>query len=272
MPTDAKSNLKSNTSTAIEPSRKLHYVIEGDADKPVLVMSNSLGTTLEMWNPQMAALTQHFRVLRYDTRGHGRSALPSASFGMADLADDVIAILDHAGIARARFCGLSMGGMTGMVLARHHADRFDGFVLANTAALIGPESVWNTRIDTVRRDGMAAIVDGVLARWFPDHSLLTRRDEIAPVRRMLETCSADGYTANCAAVRDADLRGLLPAIDAPVLVIAGEQDLATTAAQGRELVERIPGAEFLALPAAHLSNWELPEAFGHAVTGFLTRG
>lgn len=253
------------------PARPLHYVIEGDAGKPVLVLSNSLGTTLEMWDPQMPALTRHYRVLRYDTRGHGRSALPAAfaSFGMADLAGDVVAILDHAGIDRAHFCGLSMGGMTGMYLARHHAARFGRFVLANTAALIGPESVWNTRIATVHRDGMTAIVDGVLARWFTDHYLLTRRDEMAPVRRMLESASAAGYTANCAAVRDADLRGLLAAIDAPVLVIAGEHDLATTAAQGREVAEAIPGARYVALPAAHLSNWELPEAFGNAVIGFL---
>jgi 3-oxoadipate enol-lactonase len=255
----------------IEPTRKLHYVIEGQADKPVLVMSNSLGTTLDMWAPQMPALTARFRVLRYDTRGHGRSALPSASFGMRDLAEDVIAIMDHAGIDKAHFCGLSMGGMTGMYLARHHAERFGRFVLANTAALIGPESVWNTRIETVRRDGMAAIVDGVLARWFTDHYVLTRRDEFEPVRRMLETTSPEGYTANCAAVRDADLRALLSEINAPVLVIAGEQDLATTAAQGLDVARAIPGAEYLALAAAHLSNWELPEAFGNAVTGFLGR-
>lgn len=265
MPTDAASV----ATAAIEPGRGLRYVIEGSEALPVLVMSNSLGTTLDMWAPQMPALTRHFRVLRYDTRGHGRSALPAASFGMSELAEDVIAILDHAGIERAHFCGLSMGGMTGMVLARHHAARFDRFVLANTAALIGPASVWNTRIETVRRDGMAAIVDGVLARWFTDHYVLTRRDEYAPVRRMLETTGAEGYTANCAAVRDADLRGLLPAIATPVLVIAGEQDLATTAAQGREVADGIPGAQFLPLPAAHLSNWELPEAFGNAVIAFL---
>ncbi|UBM08209.1 3-oxoadipate enol-lactonase [Cupriavidus metallidurans] len=252
-----------------EPTRKLHYVIEGAADKPVLVMSNSLGTTLDMWGPQMAGLTAHYRVLRYDTRGHGRSALPSSSFGMRELAEDVIAIMDHAGIERAHFCGLSMGGMTGMYLARYHAGRFGRFVLANTAALIGPESVWNTRIETVRRDGMAAIVNGVLARWFTDHYVLTRRDEYEPVRRMLTGTSAEGYAANCAAVRDADLRGLLSGIQAPVLVIVGEQDLATTAAQGQEVVRAIPGAKYLELAAAHLSNWELPEAFGNAVIGFL---
>jgi len=257
------------TEAKVEPARKLHYVIEGAAGKPVLVMSNSLGTTLEMWAPQMAALTTHFRVLRYDTRGHGRSALPSASFGMHELAEDVIAIMDHAGIERAHFCGLSMGGMTGMYLARHHAARFERLVFANTAALIGPASVWNTRIEIVRRDGMAAIVNGVLARWFTDHHLLTRRDECEPVRRMLETTSVEGYTANCAAVRDADLRALLPEIEAQVLVIAGEQDLATTAAQGQEVARGIPGADYLALSAAHLSNWELPEAFGNAVIGFL---
>lgn len=253
----------------IEPTRRLHYVIEGEAGKPVLVMSNSLGTTLEMWDPQMTALTLHYRVLRYDTRGHGRSALPSASFGMAELAADVVAIMDHAGIERAHFCGLSMGGMTGMFLASRHASRFGRFVLANTAALIGPETVWNNRIATVEHDGMGAIVDGVLARWFTEPYLRAHGDDIAPVRRMLETASVAGYTANCAAVRDADLRGLLPSIDAPVLVIAGEQDLATTAAQGREAAEAIPGARYVALPAAHLSNWEVPEPFAEHVVRFL---
>src|SRR5262249_29872149 len=155
-----------------------------------------------------------YRVLRYDTRGHGRSPLPAEPFGIEDLANDVIAILDHAGIARAHFCGLSMGGMTGMVLARQHAQRFDRFVLANTAALIGSPSVWTTRIETVRRDGLPAIGDGVLARWFTDGYRSARPDVIAPVRAMLEAADPRGYIANCAAVRDADLHDTLIGIDA----------------------------------------------------------
>ncbi|TXI86089.1 MAG: 3-oxoadipate enol-lactonase [Cupriavidus sp.] len=257
----------------IEPTRKLHYEIAGPAQAPVLVLANSLGTTLGMWQPQMAAWTARYRVLRHDTRGHGRSPLPAAGaasgFGFDDLAADIVAILDHAGIARAHYCGLSMGGMTGMVLARHHADRFDRFVFANTAAQIGPESVWNARIETVRRGGMDAIVEGVLARWFTDDYRARPDAGIGPVREMLARTDPAGYLANCAAVRDADLRPLLAGIDAEVLVIAGERDLATTAAQGRAVAESIGGAHFLSLDAAHLSNWEVPAAFADAVSNFL---
>lgn len=246
----------------------LHYEIDGPALAPALVMSNSLGTTLAMWAPQMAALTSRYRVLRYDTRGHGRSTVGDTPFDIARLGEDVLAIMDDAGIAHAHFCGLSMGGMTGMWLAAHRPDRFDRFVLANTAALIGPPSVWDTRIATVRRDGMAAIVPAVLERWFTEPF---RRDSghIGPVRDMLLAADPEGYAANCAAVRDGDLRAVLPGIAKPVLVIAGEHDLATTAAQGREVASAIPGARFASLEAAHLSNWELPEAFGELVMDFL---
>lgn len=250
---------------------RIQYVLQGNPGAPVLVMSNSLGTTLEMWDPQMPALLERYRVLRYDTRGHGGSSVPAEPFGMAELAADVLAVMDDAGVERADFCGLSMGGMTGIWLARHHPERFGRFVLANTAALIGPASVWNTRIERVRQEGMAAIADGVLVRWFTEPWLAGDPSRMAPVRAMLEHTAAAGYTANCAAVRDADLRGLLADIDARVLVIAGTHDAATTPAQAQELAQGIAGAEYLALDAAHLSNWELPDAFSGAVIRFLSQ-
>ncbi len=265
--THSAHHVRTGTATSAEVS--IHYTIEGDAAAPVLVMSNSLGTTLQMWDPQLPALLRHFRVLRYDTRGHGRSSVPAQPFGMAELGADVLAVMDHAGVAHAHFCGLSMGGMTGMWLARHHADRFGRFVLANTAALIGPASVWDNRIATVHRDGMAAIVPGVLERWFTPSYRASHAQGMAPVRDMLLGCDPVGYTANCAAVRDADLRAFLPQIDAKLLVIAGEQDAATTPAQGQEVVQAVPAAEYLSLDAAHLSNWELPQAFAEAVVRFL---
>ena len=258
-------------STATRGDLRLHYELEGPADAPVLVMSNSLGTTLAMWDPQMPVLRQHFRVLRYDTRGHGASSVSAQPFGMAELGADVLAVMDHAGVQRAHFCGLSMGGMTGMWLARHHSDRFGRFVLANTAALIGPALVWNNRIDTVQRDGMVAISDAVLARWFTSPYLAHNPALIDRVREMLLQTDAVGYTANCAAVRDADLRGLLGDIRAEVLLIAGTQDAATTPEQGLAVVNAIPSATYIALNAAHLSNWELPEPFANAVISFLLR-
>ncbi len=258
--------------TALHQGIALHYEIEGAPNAPVLVMSNSLGTDMQMWAPQMDSLLPRFRVLRYDTRGHGGSGLPSpgaAPFGFAELGQDVLAIMDHAGIGRAHFCGLSMGGMTGMWLAANHPERFDRFVLANTAALIGPASGWDTRIQTVRSQGMAAIVDAVLARWFSAAWLDGNAARIAPVRQMLLDASPEGYTANCAAVRDADLRAQLQRISCPVLVIAGTHDLATTPAQGREVAQGIAGARYVELDGAHLSNWEQPEGFAQAVCGFL---
>ncbi|MBB1636368.1 3-oxoadipate enol-lactonase [Cupriavidus sp. UME77] len=258
--------------TALHQGIALHYEIEGAPHAPVLVMSNSLGTDMQMWAPQMDSLLQRFRVLRYDTRGHGGSGLPSpaaAPFGFAELGQDVLAIMDHAGIQRAHFCGLSMGGMTGMWLAANHPERFGRFVLANTAALIGPASGWDTRIQTVRSQGMAAIVDAVLARWFSAAWLAGNAARIAPVRQMLLDASPEGYTANCAAVRDADLRAQLQRISCPVLVIAGTHDLATTPAQGREVAQGIAGARYVELDGAHLSNWEQPEGFAQAVCGFL---
>lgn len=249
---------------------QLHYRLQGPEHAPVLVMSNSLGTTLDMWEPQMPALAARYRVLRYDTRGHGASTLGATPFGIAELGEDVLAILDHAGVRRAHFCGLSMGGMTGMWLAARHADRFGRMVLANTAALIGPASVWDTRIDHVRRGGMAAIVPAVLERWFTE-GFRGDISRIAPVRDMLLRTDPQGYIANCGAVRDADLRALLTDIATPVLVIAGEQDLATTAEQGRAVAAAIDGARFASLPAAHLSNWELPRQFGEPVLDFLAQ-
>lgn len=246
----------------------LHYEIEGPDDAPALVLSNSLGTTLAMWAPQMPALRKHFRVLRYDTRGHGASGSAESGFGMAELGEDVVAIMDHAGIERGHFCGLSMGGMTGMWLAANHPARFDRFVLANTAALIGPASVWDTRIDTVRRAGMAAIVPGVLERWFTG-PFRAETARVAPVRDMLLEADPQGYTANCAAVRDADLRDCLPGVRSPVLVIAGTHDLATTPEQGRQVADAIPGAGLALLDAAHLSNWEQPQAFTALMREFL---
>ncbi|MCY1349369.1 3-oxoadipate enol-lactonase 2 [compost metagenome] len=257
-------------SIATRDGLRLHYELQGPAGAPVLVMSNSLGTSLSMWDPQMPALLERFRVLRYDTRGHGASAVPAAPFGMAELGADVLAVMDHAGVGHAHFCGLSMGGMTGIWLARHHPERFGRFVLANTAALIGPPSGWNTRIERVQAEGMAAIAESVLARWFTPAALAGDPARLAPVLSMLAATDADGYVANCAAVRDADLRGLLAGIDARVLVIAGVQDAATTPEQGRELANGIANADYLALNAAHLSNWELPAEFSDAVINFVS--
>jgi 3-oxoadipate enol-lactonase len=249
---------------------RLRYELEGREEAPVLVLSNSLGTDLGMWGPQMPALLERFRVLRYDTRGHGESETTPGPYSIAQLGADVIALLDHLQIARAHFCGLSMGGMIGMWLGTHHGARIERLVLCNTAAKIGTPEVWNTRIDTVNAQGMAAIVPGVIDRWFTPGFQQRAPGQIEVVRAMLLRTSPQGYTANCAAVRDMDQREEIAAINVPTLVIGGTHDLATPPQDSRQAAERIAGARYVELDAAHLSNWERPVEFTRELIGFLS--
>nr|WP_314627855.1 3-oxoadipate enol-lactonase [uncultured Noviherbaspirillum sp.] len=249
---------------------RLYYEVEGREDAPVLVLSNSLGTTLDMWAPQMPVLLPHFRVLRYDTRGHGRSDVTPGPYSVAQLGGDVLALMDHLGIARAHFCGLSMGGMIGMWLGVHHAGRLHRLALCNTAAKIGSPDTWNPRIAKVEAEGMAPIADTVLERWFTAGFRQRAPGQVAIVRDMLLATAPAGYSANCAAVRDMDQRADIASIGVPTLVIAGTHDGSTPAADGRAVADAIPGARFVELDAAHLSNWEQGEQFNQALLAFLT--
>jgi 3-oxoadipate enol-lactonase len=224
---------------------RLYYQLEGPDDAPVLVLSNSLGTTLDMWAPQMPALLQRFRVLRHDARGHGRSEVTPGPYTIAQLGADALALMDHLGIARAHFCGLSMGGMIGMWLGTHHAHRLDRLVLCNTAAKIGTPDTWNPRIAKVEAEGMASVVDTVLERWFTDGFRQRAPQQVAVVRDMLLDTAPAGYSANCAAVRDMDQRAEIASIAVPTLVIAGSHDGSTPAADGRALADAIPGARYV---------------------------
>jgi 3-oxoadipate enol-lactonase len=257
-------------STIVNNGARLYYELEGRDDAPLLVLSNSLGTTLEMWGPQMPALLQHFRVLRHDARGHGRSDVTPGPYTVAQLGEDWLALMDHLGIARAHFCGLSMGGMIGMWLGTHHAQRLDRLVLCNTAAKIGTPDTWNPRIAKVEAEGMASIVDIVLERWFTAGFRQRAPEQVAIVRDMLLNTAPAGYSANCAAVRDMDQRADIASIAVPTLVIAGTHDGSTPAADGRAVAAAIPGARYVELDAAHLSNWEQSEQFTQALLGFLS--
>lgn len=249
---------------------RLHYQVDGVEGAPWLVLSNSLGTTLEMWRPQMEELAKRFRVLRYDTRGHGESGAPAGPYSVAQLGNDVIALLDALKIERAHFCGLSMGGMTGMWLGVHAPRRIDRLVLCNTSALIGPADVWNARIAKVDAEGMDSIVPAVIDRWFTPAYQQRAPQEVAVVRDMLANTPASGYTANCAAVRDMDQRADVAKIQAPTLVIAGTHDLATPAKDGKAVADSIPGARYVEFDAAHLSNWEQAGNFTRTLVDFLT--
>ncbi|HYD62202.1 MAG TPA: 3-oxoadipate enol-lactonase [Noviherbaspirillum sp.] len=248
---------------------QIHYRLDGEQGRPVLVLSNSLGTNLEMWAPQAGALSEHFQVLRYDTRGHGESGVPPGPYTMSRLAADVIDLMDHLGIARAHFCGLSMGGIAGMRLALDYPVRIDRLVLSNTAAFIGPPQNWTARAEKVRAEGMEAIGDAVVARWLTPDFAQANPELVTEMRRMLVATDAEGYAANCCAVRDADLREEVRNIAVPTLVIAGSGDIPTPSSDAAYLAGTIPGARYVELEAAHISNLQQPARFNEALLSFL---
>ncbi|WP_454712592.1 bifunctional 3-oxoadipate enol-lactonase/4-carboxymuconolactone decarboxylase PcaDC [Cupriavidus nantongensis] len=248
---------------------RLFYTVDGPDHAPAIVFSNSLGTDHTMWQPQADALAGRFRVVRYDTRGHGRSTAPGDACTMDQLGGDVLAILDALGIGQAVFCGVSLGGLTGMWLGVHAPQRFRRIVLANTAARIGDADSWNTRIGNVLRDGMAMMVEPSMQRWFTPGFAASASRALDPLRATLAGLDPRGYAACCAAVRDADFREAVRTITVPVLVIAGSDDPSTTAQQGRELAAAIPDARFVELPAAHISNIEQAGRFTAALLDFI---
>ncbi|MGF6771700.1 3-oxoadipate enol-lactonase [Paraburkholderia sp. GAS199] len=251
---------------------ELHYRIDGDrhGNAPWIVLSNSLGSDLSMWTPQVAALAKHFRVLRYDTRGHGHSEAPKGPYTIEQLAGDVLGLMDTLKIARANFCGLSMGGLTGVALAARHGSRFERVVLCNTAARIGSPEVWVPRAAKARTEGMNALADAVLPRWFTAEYMQREPVVLAMIRDVFVHTDKEGYASNCEAIDATDLRPEAPGIKLPTLVISGTHDLAATPAQGRELAQSIPGARYVELDASHISNIEQVDAFTKTVLDFLT--
>jgi 3-oxoadipate enol-lactonase len=248
---------------------RLHYEMRGTRGKRPLVLSNSLGADLSMWDAQVAALGTSFCVIRYDTRGHGASEPTPGPYSIGQLASDVLALLDHLQVARAHFCGLSLGGMTGMWLGANAADRIDRLVLANTAARVAQPELYDARIAKVKADGMASISEAVMQRWFTPEFTSAEPATVARMQSIMERVPVEGYGGCCAAVRDMDLRHDLARIAAPTLVITGSRDAATPAADGELIAAGIPGARLTQLPAAHLSNIEQAAAFTAAITAFL---
>ena len=249
---------------------RINFVMEGREDGPPLLFSNSLGTSLGMWDVQAKeAAGLGFRVIRYDQRGHGGSDAPEGLYTLTRLADDLVELLDGLGIDKAAFCGLSMGGMTGMHVAKRHPPRFTRMALCNTSAWMPGADMWNTRIQSVTAGGMEAVVDGVLERWFTLSFRQQQPEAVERVRAMILATPAQGYAGCCAAIRDMDERDRLGIIEAPALVVVGAHDPATPPDKGRYIVERIPGARMESIDAAHLSNIEQPAEFNRIVLGFL---
>ena len=251
---------------------ELNYRIDGPADAPVLILSNSLGTSLEMWDAQVPAFSEHFRVLRYDTRGHGASSVTPGPYSIEQLGRDVLALADALGIDRFAFCGLSMGGLIGQWLGINAGERLTRLVICNTGAKIGVDEVWNDRIDTVLRGGeqaMRDMRDASVSRWFTPAFAERQPAQVNRITQMIATTSPRGYAANCAAVRDADFRDQLGSIKVPLLIVCGGKDPVTTPEHGRFIEQRVAGARLIELDAAHLSNVETGDDFTRPVLEFL---
>jgi 3-oxoadipate enol-lactonase len=248
----------------------LHSEISGPADAPVLVMGGSLGTSLEMWDGQLA-LAEDFRLVRYDHRGHGRSPVPPGPYDIEDMARDVLALLDALELERVAYCGLSIGGMVGMWLGAHAPERIERLVLICTSAHLPPASGWQERAAAVREAGTTeAVADAVVERWLTPGFAAEHPELRAELRAMLVATDPEGYAASCGAIERMDLRAELPRIQAPALVISGADDPATPPEHQALIAESIPGARLETVaPAAHLAAVERPEAVNALIAAHL---
>jgi len=247
-----------------------YYRLDGPDDRPVLIFSHSLGCDHTLWDPQAAALLPHFRVLRYDTRGHGGTDAPSGDYSIELLARDVLALADALAIGQFAWCGLSLGGMIGQWLGAHAAHRLTALVLANTSPRFPDPSLMEGRRRSALESGMAALEPAVMGRFFQPERLAANPPSVAAIRRVLLATNPVGYAGCCAAVRDMDQRPLLSSISTPTMVIVGDRDVSTPwQGHGEILAQSIAGSQVHRLPTAHLSNLEAPRAFTAALSRFL---
>ncbi|GFG85590.1 3-oxoadipate enol-lactonase [Mycolicibacter algericus] len=238
----------------------VHAVVTGRDIAPVVVLSNSLGSTHRMWDVQIGALEERFRVVRYDTRGHGRSPVPAGPYTIDDLADDIVALLDRLGVQRAHLIGLSLGGMTGMRVAARNPERIDRLALLCTAAHMPPATAWQQRAATVRAQGAGVVAAAVVQRWFTPDYLAAHPDVRAESEAMVAATPAEGYAGCCEVIADMDLRADLASITAPTLAIAGADDPATPPEKLDAIATGVKSGRLLVVPhAAHLANAEQPD-------------
>jgi 3-oxoadipate enol-lactonase len=249
----------------------LHYTVEGPSDGPTLVLGSSLGTTSALWEPQLAALTNKLRVVRYDHRGHGRSPVPPGPYRLDELASDVLTIVDSLGVDRFRIAGISLGGMVAMWIGSHVPDRVKRMVLVCTSAKLGPPEMWQERAKTVRAEGMGSIAGTLLGRWVPAEFATRRPDIVENLRAMLVSTPVEGYAGCCAAIETMDLEHDLATVIAPTLVIAGAEDESTPPEHAQRIAAGIAGSQLtLVAGAAHLANVSHPELIGQLMSDFLT--
>jgi 3-oxoadipate enol-lactonase len=243
----------------------------GNPENPLLLLSNSLGATQNMWAAQVEVFARHFRTITYDTRGHGLSDAPPGSYSLDRLGRDVLDLLDGLGVEKTHFCGISLGGMTGQWLAAHAPARFDHIVLAHTSAHMPPASAWQSRIDTVIESGVTAIAEAVIARWVTPEFRAKNPEAFGRLIAELSQINSTGYAGCCGAIRDMDLTPILGSIRSKCLIVAGSHDQATPLTHSEHLLKHITLAELVTTQGAHLSNLECVDDFNHHVVNFLAR-
>lgn len=247
----------------------LNYQTFGDAHNPALVLSNSLGTNLNMWQSQVDLFEKDFYVICYDTRGHGASSTPAGPYTIEQLGNDVIHLLDHLNIDKASFCGISMGGLIGQWLAINAAQRLNKVVVCNTAAKIGQEPTWLERAASVRKNGLEHIAATAALRWFTDSFIQTNPDIVAALSRDLAAGCNEGYANCCEALAVEDLREKITNISIPLLVVAGQQDPVTTVADAQFIIDHVANSQLVEIDTSHISNIEKPNIFNRAILKFL---
>jgi 3-oxoadipate enol-lactonase len=247
----------------------IYVEVAGSEDAPALMLSNSLGTNLHMWDDQVDEFAKHFRVVRYDRRGHGQSGVPQGPYSMERFGRDVVAVLDALDIEKTNWCGLSMGGMVGQWLGAHAPDRVEKLILSNTNSYYADKGPWADRIKFVQNNGLASMVDANMQRWFTEGFRTRAPETIGRMKEMFVATQVPGYVACCEAIRDMDFRASNPSIAAPTLVIVGAQDAATPPSAGEAIQQQIKGAKLASLDAAHISNMEQPKQYAETVLNFL---
>jgi 3-oxoadipate enol-lactonase len=247
----------------------IHVEISGGDSAPALMLSNSLGTNIHMWDDQIGEWSKHFRVIRYDRRGHGQSGVPKGPYSMERFGHDVLSVLDALGVEKTHWCGLSMGGMVGQWLGANAPSRIGKLVLSNTNFYYADKKVWEDRLRFLETNPLENLVDANMERWFTADFRARAPQSIARMKEIFLTTSKEGYAACCEAIRDMDFRASNPSITAPTLVIVGAKDPATPPAQGEAIAKQIKGAKLASFDAAHIANMEQPEPYTKAVLDFL---
>ncbi|EFM11053.1 alpha/beta hydrolase fold protein [Paenibacillus curdlanolyticus YK9] len=249
---------------------RIAYRIDGSVGKPVLMLANSIATTMDMWDGQISELSRHFRVLRYDYRGHGDSDTPAGPYSFDRLGRDVVELLDALYIQKVHFLGLSLGGVVGQWLGIYAPERIDRLILSNTSSYLGPPEQWQGLIKAVLQpENLPATADAFMKNWFPSHMLKSDNETVNAFRNMALATRPEGIAGSWAAIRDMDMRRTVALIDSPTLVIAGQYDTVTLPIHSELIADTVPNAELILLPSVHLPNVEYQNEFLNAVLTFL---